>query len=325
MPESTGIGSAFAVASNSSHVRESAPARTGDGDEPRTFIALGDSGPEGAHCGYCETFAGRYANGLRTLAGASVHFVDLTGDAQPYFQMDGGGTGSLLRALRDVSSFADQVASGDVIMIATGPNELERAFEPYAKGQCGDGFACVQRLEHFWLRNFNAILDEIHRLRGDRPTAIRLVSAANFFISDPSATKGLPPDAMKFGAKSFEALKPLSVKPPGPTTRSASTSDRYSTGRRSISRSTRTRRSRCRPSPTRSSRLAYPSSRVDVLPVSSVAGHGAVEMKTRSRRPAPSHPREGTGNNGKRWVTLRRKLARRRLCGPLTCAFAADS
>jgi len=181
-------------------------AKTSAAPEPLTFVALGDSWPEGAHCGYCETFAGRYADGLKTLTGRPVHFVDLTGSAQPFFQTGGGGTASLLRALSEDSSFRDQVASGDVTMIATGPNELERAFHPYAEGHCGAGFACVQRLEHFWLRNFDAILDEVDRLRGDRPTAIRLVSAANFFISDPSVTKGLPPDAMEFGAKSFEAL-----------------------------------------------------------------------------------------------------------------------
>jgi hypothetical protein len=192
--------------SRSSDGPVSPTAKNGGAVEPLTFVALGDSWPEGAHCGYCETFAGRYADGLAGLIGTRVRFVDLTGDAQPYFQTDGGGTASLLRALRDDSSFASQVASGDVIMIATGPNELERAFEPFARGRCGDGFACVQRLERFWTRNFDAILDEIQRLRGDRPTAIRLVSAANFFVSDPSATKGLPADAPEFGAESFEAL-----------------------------------------------------------------------------------------------------------------------
>lgn len=171
-----------------------------------TFVALGDSWPEGAHCGGCETFSGRYADGLRTLTGRRVDLIDLAGDAQPFFQTDGGGTASLLRALREEPSFADQVASGDVIMIATGPNEIGRAFEPYAAGHCGHQFACVQRLERYWLRNFDAILTEIGRLRGQRPTAIRLVSAADFFVSDPSATDGLPPDAMEFGARVFEAL-----------------------------------------------------------------------------------------------------------------------
>jgi hypothetical protein len=184
----------------------SPPAKTSAAAEPLTFVAMGDSWPEGAHCGYCKTFAGRYADGLKTLTGRRVHFVDLTGDGQPFFQTDGGGTASLLRALREESAFADQVGSGDVIMIATGPNEGDRAFGPYAEGHCGEGFACVQRLERFWLRNFDAILDEIDRLRGDQPTAIRLVSAANFFLSDPSATKGLPADAIAFGTAYFEAL-----------------------------------------------------------------------------------------------------------------------
>jgi hypothetical protein len=184
----------------------SPPAKTSAAPEALTFVALGDSWPEGAHCGYCMTFAGRYADGLKTLAGRPVDFVDLTGDAQPFFQTAGGGTASLLQALRQDSSFREQVASGDVIMIATEPNELGRAFDPYAHGHCGEEFACVQRLEGFWLRNFDAILDEIDRVRGTRPTAIRLVSAANFFVSDPSATKGLPPDAMEFGVKYFEAL-----------------------------------------------------------------------------------------------------------------------
>jgi hypothetical protein len=173
---------------------------------PLTVVALGDSWPEGAHCGYCETFAGRYADGLGEMTGRPVDFVDLTGQAQPFFDTDGGGTASLLRALRDDPSFAEQVASGDVIMIATGPNEGDRAFGPYVKGRCGEAFACVGRLERFWLRNFDAILGEIDRLRAGRPTAIRLVSAADFFLSDPRATKGLPPDAMAFGASYFEAL-----------------------------------------------------------------------------------------------------------------------
>lgn len=160
----------------------SPPVKTTAALEPLTFVALGDSWPEGAHCGYCKTFAGRYADGLKTLTGRPVDFVDLTGDGQPFFQTDGGGTASLLRALREDSSFADQVRSGNVIMIATGPNEGDRAFGPYAEGHCGQGFACVKRLERFWLRNFDAILDDIEDLRGDKPTAIRLVSAANFFV-----------------------------------------------------------------------------------------------------------------------------------------------
>ncbi len=121
----------LAGCSRSSDASVTSPAaKTTSAPEPMTFVALGDSWPEGAHCGYCATFAGRYGDGLETLTGRPVDFVDLAGDAQPFFQTDVGGTASLLRALREVPSFADQVASGDVIMIATGPNEGERAFGP---------------------------------------------------------------------------------------------------------------------------------------------------------------------------------------------------
>ncbi len=173
-----------------------------------TLVALGDSWPEGAHCGRCRTFAGRYADGLKARTGRAVKFVDLTGSAQPFFQQEGGGTASLLHAVRKDQGVRQSVASGDVIMIATGPNELERAFKPYAAGRCGksDHYACVTRLQAFWRHNFDAILDETSRLRKGKPTAVRLVSAANFFVSDPNATKGLPADAMTFGAKAFEAL-----------------------------------------------------------------------------------------------------------------------
>jgi hypothetical protein len=198
----------FAACSGPSEPTKSTSASgTSSASESLTFVALGDSWPEGAHCGGCETFAGRYVDGLEDRTGEPVKFVDLTGQAQPFFDQQGfGGTAGLLRALREDDAFADQIATGDVIMVATGPNELDRAFVPYSKGECGKGFACVQRLEAFWHRNFDAILDEIERLRGGQATAVRVLSAANFFVSEPGATEGLPPDAMKFGAAMFKAL-----------------------------------------------------------------------------------------------------------------------
>ncbi|HSC92419.1 MAG TPA: hypothetical protein VLB86_12250 [Gaiellaceae bacterium] len=173
-----------------------------------TVVALGDSWPEGAHCGGCRTFAGLYADGLAAEGNRRVTFVDLTGQAQPFFEEEGGGTASLLHALRDPGSFTEQVASGDVIMIATGPNEIDRALEPYRAGDCGrhDDFECLAQLESFWRDNFAAILEDIESLRDGKPTAVRLVSAANFFVSEPGATDGLPADAMAFGARMFEAL-----------------------------------------------------------------------------------------------------------------------
>jgi hypothetical protein len=88
--------------SRSSDVSVSSPTgKTSGAPEPLTFVALGDSWPEGDHCGYCETFAGRYAEGLEALVGGPVDFLDFTGHAQPGLEVHGGGgTASLLRALR---------------------------------------------------------------------------------------------------------------------------------------------------------------------------------------------------------------------------------
>lgn len=174
-----------------------------------TYVALGDSWPEGAHCGGCRTFAGLYADDLATLTGDRIDFEDLTGEAQPYFESLGGGSASLLKALRSDSATRDLVAMGDIIMIATGPNEIGVAYDPYKAGKCGgsDHMACFRALGHLWQKNFDAILQQIEQLRAGKPTAIRLVDAANVFVSDQSLVEGLEKDfATTRGALIFELL-----------------------------------------------------------------------------------------------------------------------
>jgi len=174
-----------------------------------TLVALGDSWPEGAHCGYCRTFAGLYADGLESSSDGPIEFVDLTGAAQPNWDTMGGGTEELLEALRSDQAFRDQVATGDIIMIAHGPNEIVRAVDPLQAGTCGgvDGRACIRALGKFWYRNVDAILDEIERLRARQPTAIRLVNAANPFVSVPAMVEGLEEGfATDAGAQIFVEL-----------------------------------------------------------------------------------------------------------------------
>ena len=174
-----------------------------------TLVALGDSWPEGAHCGYCRTFAGRYADGVESRSGRSIKFKDLTGAAEPYWETMGGGTEGLLKALRSDQAFRDEVATGDIILIAHGPNEGSRVDLPYKPEACGgsDGLACIRELGRFWYRNFDAILDEIELLRGGKPTAIRLVNAANVFVADPAAAKGMGKGfATGVGAQMFREL-----------------------------------------------------------------------------------------------------------------------
>lgn len=188
---------------------EKRAATTGSSSPALTYLALGDSWPEGAHCGGCRTFAGLYADGLSAQTGRKIRFEDLTGQAQPYFEELGGGSASLLRALRSDSATRRVVAEADVIMIATGPNELDAALEPAKAGTCGgeDDMACFRNQRRMWEKNFDAILDEIEVLRAGKPTAVRLVSAANAFVSEPSMAEGLPKDfATTKGALIFKNL-----------------------------------------------------------------------------------------------------------------------
>jgi hypothetical protein len=188
---------------------EKRAATTGSSSSPAlTYLALGDSWPEGAHCGYCRTFAGLHAAGLSEQTGRKIHFEDLTGEAQPYFE-EGGGSASLLKAVRADSATRRVVADADIIMIATGPNEGGAAYEALKAGTCGgdDDMACLRTQRRMWEQTFDGILEEIEGLRAGKPTAIRLVSAANVFVSEPSITKGLPKDfATKQGARSFKNL-----------------------------------------------------------------------------------------------------------------------
>jgi hypothetical protein len=173
-------------------------------DAGLTFVALGDSWPEGAHCGGCRTFAGLYGDRLEELTGQPVRFMDFTGRST-------GSSASLLDSLRGFPEMQAAVARADVVMIATGPNEMEGTGAAIANGSCrqSDGYPCIKELGDRWTRNFNASLDEVDRLRGGRPTAIRMVNAANPFISVPgmSTELGLPADFATTGGDAlFAAL-----------------------------------------------------------------------------------------------------------------------
>jgi hypothetical protein len=154
-----------------------------------TYVSLGDSWPEGAHCNGCRTFPQTHAAALAKALGKPVELVDLAGQAQPYFDTPGGGgSAGLLKAIRTDASFREKVATGDVIVIATGPNDGGDMFERITAGTCGkDNTACVAPLARTWKREFDQILDEVEALRQGQPTAIRLVNAANAF-NDPSSS-----------------------------------------------------------------------------------------------------------------------------------------
>lgn len=172
--------------------------------EGLSYIALGDSWIQGAHCNGCRTFPQTHSEALSELLGEPVTFQNLAGDYQPYFETPGGGGSTGLRkALQTDEVFRQKVAAGDIIVISTGPNDFGRIGKAIENGTCGgaDDAACVAGLDRKWHRDFDAILSEIEELRNGQPTAIRLVSAANE-LSDPSSN----PATHRGWEAAFEAL-----------------------------------------------------------------------------------------------------------------------
>jgi hypothetical protein len=150
-----------------------------------SYVAFGDSWPEGAHCDGCTPFPELWADDLLTQTGVAIGFEDFTGD-QEESTGDEEATATLLESLRNSEATRTAVQNADIILIATGPNEIGGAIEPLLAGTCGgpDQLDCVRALGQEWHRNFDAILTEIEALRRGQPTAIRLVNAAEPTAAD---------------------------------------------------------------------------------------------------------------------------------------------
>jgi hypothetical protein len=172
------------------------------------YVAFGDSWPAGAHCNGCITFAELWADDIEKQTRKSVEFTDLTG-AKERSSAESKTSASRLESLKTDEHTRAVVRDADIILIATGPNEMEVTDQPLRDGSCGpkDNYGCIRALGRTWAKNFDAVLVEIDKLRQGRPTAIRLVNAANPFLSDPAMSEGLPDNfASSGGALIFRLL-----------------------------------------------------------------------------------------------------------------------
>jgi len=160
-----------------------------------SYVAFGDSWPEGAHCNGCTPFPELWLEAIAEQTGAEVEFTDFTGDGERS-TAEGKASASLLDSLQKNEETRTAVADADVILISTGPNEIGDVAEAVKAGTCGgaDGFDCIRALGETWSTNFDQILSEIETLRGGNPTAIRLVNGANPFVLYPEDNEGMPPD-----------------------------------------------------------------------------------------------------------------------------------
>lgn len=161
------------------------PAETAPTKEkpPITYVALGDSWPAGAHCNGCRTFVGRYADLLETQ-GTPVQFIDLTQAAQPNGQ--GQTPASLLKDLRSSEEMREAVAGADLVVMSTGPNDLDSVLSRVTSEECGgrDNLECIRRTGAAWQSSFDKMLTEMEELRDGKSTAIRLVTAGDSLSFD---------------------------------------------------------------------------------------------------------------------------------------------
>ena len=175
------------------------------------YLALGDSWAAGDHCGGCATFVDLWAQGLRESTGHEIEVTSFMNQREPGISGGPETDATLLESLRFNPVMRDAVRSADIILIESGSNQLDPVFfePPYGWDCTGELLIeCIEAMGRSGHANFDAILDEIELLRAGKPTAVRLVSNENAFLSHPEMAEGLGDDfAMTNGAFFRELLK----------------------------------------------------------------------------------------------------------------------
>lgn len=177
----TGSGIATALLTGSHSVPPGTGQETGadaavvpESIQPVSYIALGDSIATGiwSAAGY----VWRYAAHLQADLGSPVQTTNLA--------VNGWTTGDLLRALRSNETYRNAVANADVITISIGGNDLLQARAQYLRGACGGpaNTDCLDATTDRILAAWDAILDEVLAITGDRPVAIRTMDVYNPFV-----------------------------------------------------------------------------------------------------------------------------------------------
>ena len=152
-----------------------------------TFVMFGDSWPYGAHCNGCQPFPSLLDVAYAAITGLPIDFQNDT--------TNGGTAQELAATMRSDPAIQAHIEAADIIVIAIGGNDLEPAFASYAAGNCGgrDRLDCFRTVAATLRTAYDGMLAAIDGLRAGRPTAVRMVTTSNEFLSD----QGL---IAKFGA-----------------------------------------------------------------------------------------------------------------------------
>ena len=149
-------------------------------------VALGDSVTSGGPCG-CTPFPQLYAHDLAEVRGAHVSVRNLG--------VGGLDSGGLLHSLTAPgSAVAAAVRGSDIVLLTIGANDFADQHGSVTDGRClaGPGTDCVRDDLEGMRRNVTAVLEEIRRLRGGRPTAVLVTGYWNVFEDGAVARNSFP-------------------------------------------------------------------------------------------------------------------------------------
>lgn len=192
----TGCGTGMAVSPSPSAPASVAASSGSTSAATLTVLVFGDSWPAGDHCDGCRPWPGLYADGLESTTGRPVDLIDRTGIET---------AASLALTIQADPSVKADVARADVIVLSIGTNDLEPAFNAYHDGTCGgaDQLDCFRAIVETLRGTFDQILTDIDGLRAGMPTAVRIVTMSNEFLSEQGAIELVGAD---FGASGGVAV-----------------------------------------------------------------------------------------------------------------------
>jgi lysophospholipase L1-like esterase len=149
---------------------------------------FGDSWPYGAHCNGCQPFPFLLDVAYAAITGLPIDFQNDT--------TNGGTAQELAAMMRTDPAIRGHVEDADIIVIAIGGNDLEPAFNSYKAGNCGgrDRLDCFRTVAATLRTAYDGMLTAIDGLRAGRPTAVRMVTTSNEFLSDQSLIETLGAD-----------------------------------------------------------------------------------------------------------------------------------
>jgi lysophospholipase L1-like esterase len=143
-------------------------------------VGLGDSVTAGSACD-CLDFVRLYARELPPAEGGPARVVNLG--------VPGSTSADLRRDLERQGPTTRTVTQASIVLVTIGANDLNPLFGRWRQGGCrGD---CWQDAVHAVSANVSAIVRDIHRLRGGRPTAVLVTNYWNVFIDGEVARRRL--------------------------------------------------------------------------------------------------------------------------------------